>query len=617
MGECKMGERSDEEMKSKFFTAIVIALFLASTLGMSFQVKTASAPTVNLVNNGSFEYPEVTHSECWGIWASGTSGLEWTVEWTNDVSEKWDGYSRPTTAYIELQKNGIYFGLTAAEGDQWAELDSDWFGPGGPSGEPANIKIYQDLTTVPGVSYSLSFAYSPRPGALDNVLIVTWGETTVDTISASGSAAWTTKTYTVVASETTTRLMFEEDGTADGLGMLLDNVIVAPIYYTVTVNAVGNGDSLDVPIKWETEAPEGSGTGTTSFSITTSIGDVTLTAPATHVADSTFYVFEKWVVGSTEYTTREITLVDVSADVTATAHYTKAMTIDKELVCCSNWKLVDTVTVPSSGSVATSTFTLEAGKCYRLEASGTYTYWPGQLPNAGIADAEYALRPKGSYNPGPGPQWVKGEGSYPSGISYALDIVNVQDGSLINIDWDPGDTTVNSDHVYVIDYVPSTTGPISFKIWDDYYGDNSGSLTVKIYECDPDHIPLFTEVWFKMRITFHTYVGGVTGVVIKDGIGADLVLDEYVAIYGDVTWAKAGTGKMGATIVTWTIGNPRVCEDYTLDLTVHTGLNPKGKQEYTSPGPHCLNSGPVVYFTYDGTLYMLQGPSITVTAVSP
>jgi hypothetical protein len=105
--------------------------------------------------------------------------------------------------------------------------------------------------------------------------------------------------------------------------------------------------------------------------------------------------------------------------------------------------------------------------------------------------------------------------------------------------------------------------------------------------------------------------------VIKDGIGADLVLDSYSASYGTVTHVKAGKGKMGATIVTWTIGDPTVCTDYTLELTVHTGLNPQGKQEYTSPGPHCLNSGPVVYFAYDGTLYTLKGPSITVTAVAP
>lgn len=52
-----------------------------------------------------------------------------------------------------------------------------------------------------------------------------------------------------------------------------------------------------------------------------------------------------------------------------------------------------------------------------------------------------------------------------------------------------------------------------------------------------------------------------------------------------------------------------------LDIVVHTGLNPKDKQEYTSTGDHELNSGPEVWFTYNDTLYMLQGPLVTVTVV--
>jgi len=139
---------------------------------------------------------------------------------------------------------------------------------------------------------------------------------------------------------------------------------------------------------------------------------------------------------------------------------------------------------------------------------------------------------------------------------------------------------------------------------------------------DPDEVPLGTKVYFNMTITVYAFED-VTDVVVKDGIGADLVL------YGDydptVSYAKAGKSKtgMGATIVTWMIGPIAGGADMTLELDVYTGLNSpsNGKkhapqyQEYTSLGDHDLNSGPVVYFTYDGKQYMLQGPPVTVTVV--
>jgi len=185
------------------------------------------------------------------------------------------------------------------------------------------------------------------------------------------------------------------------------------------------------------------------------------------------------------------------------------------------------------------------------------------------------------------------------------------------IDWGP----YSSSHTYT--YCMFGTGStVNFRVFDGengipnagWYGDNSGSLTVKIYECyDPTKIPLKAIVYFDMKMTFHAYTD-VSGVVITDGIGADLLLDSPVD-GGTLAISYPGNGKMGATKITWTIGTPTICDDYVLDITAHTGLNPKSKQEYTSTGIHCLNDGPTVCFTYDGTLYKLQGPSIKVTVV--
>jgi hypothetical protein len=134
--------------------------------------------------------------------------------------------------------------------------------------------------------------------------------------------------------------------------------------------------------------------------------------------------------------------------------------------------MVDTVIVPSDGTTVNS-IALESGKSYLLEASGTYTYWPAQLLDAGIADAKFSLRPQGSYNPGPGPQWISGD-DLPGSVQYYLQVwVN---GSPPY--WQ-GD--FNEDHIYSIEIIGTGT-ELSFKIIDDHYGDNSGSLTVDIYE---------------------------------------------------------------------------------------------------------------------------------------
>ncbi len=148
---------------------------------------------------------------------------------------------------------------------------------------------------------------------------------------------------------------------------------------------------------------------------------------------------------------------------------------------------LETVTVPSTGTTVYSTNLLQSGKSYLLVASGTYVYWPSNpaglydaIANpggAGIADAEYALRPPASstpyaYNPYPYSAWIYGEDAYPPGLEAALDIV--VDGN--DVYWG----SANPNHNYYYIYV-GTGAAASFRIFDDFYGDNSGSLTVKIY----------------------------------------------------------------------------------------------------------------------------------------
>ena len=156
------------------------------------------------------------------------------------------------------------------------------------------------------------------------------------------------------------------------------------------------------------------------------------------------------------------------------ADYTEACPVEP-LVCPegTSRQLLETVAVPSNGSTVLSTNVLENGVTYILKASGTYTYWPAQLPEAGIADAEYSLRPEGNNNPGPGPQWISGD-----------DLDSPWENYLeVKVDGNPVDWGLfNTDHVYEIVLV-GTGSQVDFRILDSYYPDNSGELQVEIYKC--------------------------------------------------------------------------------------------------------------------------------------
>jgi len=117
--------------------------------------------STNLIKNGGFEVPEVTNAAKWEIFPNGYSGLEWAVDWESGQSTTYQSQTRPEAALTEYHEDVMG---PAQEGNQYAELDSDWFGPNNSlNGEPALIKIYQNIGTVSGTKYTLHYWYSPRP----------------------------------------------------------------------------------------------------------------------------------------------------------------------------------------------------------------------------------------------------------------------------------------------------------------------------------------------------------------------------------------------------------------------------------------------------------------------
>ncbi len=183
--------------------------------GMYFTYTVRCCGDTGLVNGG-FEAPVV--QEGWDIFQSGTDGLGWTVEWAGDYS------GAPDIANLEIHTSGTV--VDAYGGNQYAELDTDWDGPGSSGGEEASVKISQDLNTCPGQDYTLAYAWSPRgnEGETDE-MEVWWDGYKIDTHFGSAQE-WTYSTQTVTATGLITELAFVETGTANSFGMFLDDVSV-------------------------------------------------------------------------------------------------------------------------------------------------------------------------------------------------------------------------------------------------------------------------------------------------------------------------------------------------------------------------------------------------------
>jgi len=184
---------------------------------------------VELAKNGGFESPLISDSQSWDIF-TGSELNGWNAEWVSLTPSEYNGYSRPTNAYLEFQNDSL--GWAAQEGEQYAELDSDWDGYGGLlNGEPASTKIYQDIPTIPGETYTISFWFSPRPNtALENNRVgFSWnGSVVADDIEGAGenTTVWTKYTYELVATSNSTRIQFADLGYSDSYGTFLDNISV-------------------------------------------------------------------------------------------------------------------------------------------------------------------------------------------------------------------------------------------------------------------------------------------------------------------------------------------------------------------------------------------------------
>jgi hypothetical protein len=211
-------------MNGKKYFRVIVAL--------SLLLLTPAVHATNLVLNGSFETP---------VAADCTNGA--AVCRNNGIDTTWI-QGQNMGGWIIGASNVDLFNetfTTAADGNQWVELNGDY---------GANGSIYQDISTIIGQKYLLQFSMTgevvngPQYGPNgDKTASVLWGYDLVDNITlpvtdcgtqyACGQSTavypdtmvWQFFQYEVTAISATTRLQFADNmpwSTAHGMG--LDNV---------------------------------------------------------------------------------------------------------------------------------------------------------------------------------------------------------------------------------------------------------------------------------------------------------------------------------------------------------------------------------------------------------
>jgi hypothetical protein len=176
----------------------------------------------NLLVNGSFESSSLAPLET-GRWGAFSSVPGWTAI-SGSAIELWNNLN----------------GVQAADGQNYGELDY----------KSAQDGFYQDVKTVAGQKYDLSFDARSRPGSTSSTttMEVLWNGSVVATVPPGD--AWKNYDFSVVGTGGQDRLTFREAAGqgSDGLGALYDNValVAKPASATSAATLTSADHSIDL-----------------------------------------------------------------------------------------------------------------------------------------------------------------------------------------------------------------------------------------------------------------------------------------------------------------------------------------------------------------------------------
>lgn len=181
-----------------------------SAFAILLSASAISVANAALIENGSFEGPEVTGNQ-----------------FPNNVP----GWS--SVGSIEIWNND-FIGPNADDGAQYVELNSRYKGP---------YSIFQNFGTVSGTIYEVSFAHSARSNNLEEFSFYMGDENgngkTVNIVNGPKNT-WFTSTFKFMATEETSKIQFTTITTGTS-GNFLDNVTVTDVPEPGTLALLGLG----------------------------------------------------------------------------------------------------------------------------------------------------------------------------------------------------------------------------------------------------------------------------------------------------------------------------------------------------------------------------------------
>lgn len=199
-------------MKLSLKTLSISAAFIAlSCVGIS----PASASPTNLLVNGSFE-DTILSNNTWNTYSS------------------INGWTATPNGQIEVQRN---VAGSPYDGFNLVELDSHNYDPSKFNAQNP-LGLYQDVTTVAGQDYTLSFAHSARPNtaAGENIFNILVGDVgnvgniltqNISDGAGGSNTAWSIFTTTFKATSSLSRVQFNYGGPLNTYGSYIDDVKLA------------------------------------------------------------------------------------------------------------------------------------------------------------------------------------------------------------------------------------------------------------------------------------------------------------------------------------------------------------------------------------------------------
>ncbi|MCK0164936.1 PEP-CTERM sorting domain-containing protein [Marinobacter sp. S6332] len=191
---------------------------IAAFSALSLSLAIAAPANANLIQNGSFEDDVIPGNS----WQSFSDIAGWEANANNERFEIWNNYN----------------GVTAAEGNQFAELNAH-------PGSGTAFSIFQEFATVTNQSYDISFAYRARANNQEEFSFdIISGTNTLDWLLDDHTTnGWSIFSSSFVAADTTTTIMFTSVNPLTGtVGNFLDDVrVTATVPEPGTLGLLGAG----------------------------------------------------------------------------------------------------------------------------------------------------------------------------------------------------------------------------------------------------------------------------------------------------------------------------------------------------------------------------------------